>query len=360
MAVSALAAIAAAAATTYAGVQGSENAQAANKTSAGISGNNLQNAQNQQQYQHMLDMIAMQRGVAGSTDSRGDQLTYDPATNSWKTLLSPSGQALQTASDSATLKHNLNDVQTASDANNGAMLDAIKARGAAGSALDKLQAFKPMSGQGLEGALQETATTANRQVQDPIIADTLRQFARSGTAAGPVLTNMMRDNATSLRQTMLGDQIDAMKNVDGINNSNRASLAGTYEGLNNASKPALNFASPVGQAPNDALLQEMTARANGSAQPASTAAYSLGSATNANNLAAQDAAKNPGQSNAGATLLSGVDGVKNLFSPTGDVASYIKSLTQGSGNAGDAPPIAFGTSNLNSSGTGMFGLNGPV
>lgn len=358
MAFSALAAIAAlgtAAASTAGAVQGSANAQAANKTSAQISANNLQNSQNQQQYQHALDQIAMQRSVAGSTDARGDQLRYDPGTNSWVSTLSPTGQRVQSAADNAAITRNTNDVRTSEDANNAAMLDAIRARGASGTALDKLQAFKPMSEGGLEGALQETATTANRQAEAPVIADTLRQFARTGTAAGPVLTNMMRDNATTLRQTMLGDKIGAMKNTADINNANRGGLASTYEGLNNAAKPALNFAPIAGGSPNDALLSEMTQRASGAPQSASTGAYSLSSATNANNLAAENAAKNPGIGADPSGLIGGIGNqIKGLFDPNGAVLKAIGAyLPSGSGNAGDQPSQGFGT---NVGGiAGMFG-----
>lgn len=358
----AAAAVASAAATTYSGVQGAANAQAADKTSSGISRNSLQNAQNQEQYQHMLDTIAMQRGVAGSTDTRGDQLTYDPSTNSWSSTLSPGGQQIQSAADSAAFGRNTTDVRTAQDANQQAMLDAIQARGAAGTALNKLNAFKPMSEGGLEGALQETATTANRQAQAPVIADTLRQFARTGTAAGPVLTNMMRDNATTLRQTMLGDQIDAMKNVGSINAQNQGNLLSTYQGLNNAAKPALNYAPINPTGPNDALLQEMSSRASGAAQPASMAGYSLGMSTNANNSAADAAARNPGQSNAGTSLLGIGDQVKSLFDPNGAVLKAIGMLNNGAGNAGDQP-AGFGTGTgiySPSNGAGGFGSNGPI
>lgn len=333
---SALAALGTAAASTYGAVQGSANSQAANRNSSAISRNNLQNAENQQQYQHALDAIAMKRSVAGSTDSRGDTLRYDPATNSWVSTLSPGGQRVQSAADSAGINRNTTDVRSSIDSNNAAMLDAIQARGAAGTALNKLEAFKPMSSAGLEGSLQETATTANRQAQTPIIADTLRQFARTGTAAGPVLTNMMRDNATSLRQTMLGDKIGAMKNVGDLNNQARGGLASNYATLNNAAKPALNFAPISPSGPNDALLTAMSQRATGAPQSASTAAYSLSSGTNARNLASDSAAKNPGIEGDASGLYAGIGNqLKGLLDPQGDVVKLIRSFTGGAGNAGD-------------------------
>lgn len=349
MAIAAAGAIAAAisAATAIAGtVVSSSNAQAANKTQAQIGANNQQNAQNQQQYAQALNAIAMRRAAAGSTDSRGDTSTYDPTTNTWKTLLSPAGQAIQSANDTASIRRNTTDLNTAEDANNQAMLGAIKARGAAGPALAAVQNFRPMSERDLEGALQETATTANRQTQQPIIADTLRQFARTGTAAGPVLTQMMRDNGSSLRTTMLQDQIAAMKNVGDINNTNRAGLVDTYSKLNQAGNPQLTFPNLSSNSPNDFIAAEANTRANGAAQPASTGAYSTGANTAQSNAAGEFAALHPGVSNLGASIVGDGKGLEGLFSPTGAIAKYFNS---GSGNAGDKPSQA---------NSGMFGVGG--
>ena len=263
-------------ATSVAGIGvGSANAQSANTQQAGIARSNQQNAQNEQHYQQALNAIGMRRAVAGTTDGRGNSTVYDPSTNSWKTNLSLQGQRLQTASDQAAISRDTTDLATGQEANKNAMADAIKAREASGPALAAIRNYNPLTSQGMEGALQETATTANRQAQDPIIADTLRSFARTGTAAGPVLTNMMRDNATSLRQTMLGNKIESMKNTSDINARNLASLGANYANLNAAAKPALNF-SPISQgSPNDALVQAMNARAGASSSPASQGAYSL-------------------------------------------------------------------------------------
>lgn len=321
---SALGAIAAgiSAATAVGGtVIGSQNAQQSNNTQRQIANNTQQNAQNQQQYQAALNALALQRSTASQTDGMGNTMSYDPATNSWKTTLSPVGQQLQTASNQAAVSRDTTDLATSQEANNKAMQQAIAARTAAGPALAAVQNFKPLTSQGLEGALQQTATTANRQAEDPVIADTLRSFERSGTAAAPVLTSMMRDNATSLRQTMLGDQIDAMKNVGGINAQNLGSLDNNYTTLNNAAKPALNF-SPIAQAdPSGSLAAEMSARAGGAASPASQGAYSAGIGTNASNNAGEFAALHPGSSNLGASIVSAGGDISKLFSPTGALAS---------------------------------------
>lgn len=357
MAFAALSAIAAGlTAATAAGtaVVGSQNAQAANKTQAGIAANNQQNSVNQQAYAQALNALAMRRGVAGSTDSRGDTSTYDPATNSWKTLLSPSGQAIQSANDTASIRRNTTDLNTAEDANNQAMLGAIKARGAAGSALSDVQNFRPMSSNDLEGALQETATTANNNAERPIIADTLRQFARTGTAAGPVLTQMMRDNAGSLRTTMLQDKLAAMKNVGDINNTNRAGLVDTYSKLNQAGNPQLTFPNLSTNSPNDFIAAEANSRANGAAQPASTGAYSTGANTAQSNAAGEFAALHPGITADPSGLVGGAtSSIKGLFDPNGAIAKYFNS---GSGNAGDKASSnggAFGVDNNTNPFAGM-------
>ena len=316
-------------------ILGSNAASDANATSAAVARNQLQNAINQQEYTKALNAIAMQRAIAGTTSARGDTSVYDPSTNTWKTTLTPGSLALQSASDTASIRRNTTDKTTGELANNNAVADSIRAGDVAGSALAKVRDFKPISSQGLEGLLQQTATTANRQAQDPIIAATLRQFARSGTAAGPVLTNMMRDNATSLRQTMLNDQIEAMKHVDSINNGKRAGLLSTYDTLNKAGTPQLSFPGISTSNITDLLNNEVNARATNSSTSASAGAYNNSAATNSYNNASQFAALHPKTSNIGASIGAAGQQLKGLFDPNSDVVKFIKSIGSGAGNAGD-------------------------
>ena len=343
MAFSALAAIAAAVTAASAvggGIMASNSAAAANKTQAQVANNNQVQARNQQQYLAALNAEAQKRAVAGSVSGRGDTTSYDPATNTWSTQLSPASQRIQNASDQASVSRDTKDLATGQQANDMAMQEAIKAREAAGPALNAVKNFQPMTAQGLEGDLQQTATTANRQAEDPVIADTLRQFARTGTAAGPVLTNMMRDNATSLRQTMLQDKISSMQNVDNINNSQRAGLMGTYAGLNAASHPSLSFSPLSGNSPTDALTAAMTQRATGAPAISTQGGYSTAMADGTTNNAGQFAALHPGVSNLGASIVSGGDQISNLLNSNG----FQSFFTNGAGNAGDtAAGNAFGS-----------------
>jgi len=277
-------------------------AQSAQNAASASSQDAMQNAKNQQDYQQRLNALAMQRAIASTTDGRGSTQVYDPSTNSWTTTLSPDAQRIQSATDQASISRNTTDLARSQEANNDAMAQAIAARSAAGPALAELRNFRPMTSEGMEGALQETATTANRQAQDPIIADTLRAFARTGTAAAPVLTNMMRDNATTLRTTMLNNKIGAMKNVGDINNNNLAGLMSKYKTLNEAGNARLSFSPLDSSSPTDALTSAMTQRAGGASGPASQGAYSSALGSNAFTNAATEAAKRPFYDRSGEAL----------------------------------------------------------
>lgn len=320
-------------------VIGSANASKTNALNNQIAGNNAQSAQNSEQYQRALNAEAMRRAVAGSTSGRGDQLTYDPATNSWVTKLSGTGAQVQNATDRASIGRNTTDVADAQRVNSAAIAQAARARGLSDVAGNDLKYFNPTTTQGLEGALQDTSTIANRQAEDPIIADTLRSFARTGTAAGPVLTQMMRDNATSLRSTMGENKIKALTQTAGINNTKREGLLDNYGKLTNLTTPALNYPQLSTLSPNDAIAQEATTRASGAAQPASTAAYSNSASTNANSNANKQLLDNSRSNNGGAEIAGIGKQVQDVFNPNNNFLKWMKGQFAGggSGNAGDVP-----------------------
>ena len=354
-----LAGLAAAASTAvgaYGAYQSGQNASTANKMAGATAAAGLQDSQNQQNYTKALNALALQRSTAGSIDSRGSRASYDPSTNTWRTQLSPEAAAIQAGNDrfntqnqkdvtvgnAQTLNNNATNATASRVANNGAMANAIQARSGADSARRQLENFRPMSSGELEGNLQQSATTANRQAQDPIIADTLRSFARNGTAAAPVLTSMMRDNATSLRQTVLQDKIAAIKGVGDINNTRRAGLQSTYDTFNNASTPKLQFSqngalgSASTAAPDAALQNEISSRANG----AGTTGIQAGSVSNqgaASSVAARQLAVNSTPyNNSGDILASLAKSFQNKDLQNFGKSVYGSIFGGGAGNAGDA------------------------
>jgi hypothetical protein len=185
MAISAISAIAAlaSAGAGIAGVMGSNTKSA--QQSADYSGYALQNAQNQQQYQAALNALALQRSSAGSADSLGTTQKYDPYTNQWTTTLGPLPQSQAISQNIADIARNTTDVRMAQRANEQATGRSLTAADAADSAMRAIRAYSPMTPGALTGALEQKATMANRQIQDPLVADTLRTYARMGTSAGP-------------------------------------------------------------------------------------------------------------------------------------------------------------------------------
>lgn len=333
-AITAAAAAAGAGAGIYGAASANSNAAKARQQSGQAA---MQTAENNDQYQKMLNAIAMNRSTAGTIDAQGNQLTYDPATNTWRTTLSGQGQRTQQAFDNANVSRNTTDMRTQQGANDREVMQSLLAQRAADPALRAVQNFKPMTADELTGDLTQQATTANRSVQDPIIADTLRTFARTGTAAGPVLEQLQRSNAGELRKSMIDSRIAALTNVDQINNQRRSGLTDAYTALRGAGKPSLGFSPIATDNPNSTLSQLMSTRAAGAATPASQGAYSSSGSTNAMTGASQLAGNTVADSNAaGAKLMSLGSQFKDLG--TSGVNLY-KSLF-GSGQGGTGQPAA--------------------
>ena len=202
----------------------------------------LQNQINNQAQQQLIQTMANQRAVAGQTDSYGSSLVYDPTTNTWKSTLGAVPQAAQTGAMQAGITRNTTDVGRAELANAIAANRAAVAAPGADAAIRNLASFRPMSSDQLTGLLGQQGTIAQNQTYRPLVADTLRTFARSGTAAGPVLGQIGKDADTSLRQSLIDAQIKGMTSVGDINTQKQ-------QGLEQAATTASNLATPNFQYP---------------------------------------------------------------------------------------------------------------
>lgn len=309
----------------------SSNNGAANEAN-GIARSQYQNTLNQQQYEKMLNALALQRSVAGATDGQGSSIHYDPATNTWVTTLGPQAAKVQNASTNAAISRNTTDLRTAQGANENAIMRSLLAERAAGPALAAVRNFTPINTDQLAGMLQQRATLANRQAEDPIIADTLRQFTRAGTAAGPVLTQLQRDNADTLRKTVMDDTINALTQGANINNQNRAGLVGTYQALNREAQPNLNFAPLSSNNPSDLLSQEIASRANNAGSVPTSGLFGTALGTNASNTAAAEAIRTVPNSNLGGVQLASVGSQLKDLANNPSIRSLINSLTTSSTN----------------------------
>jgi hypothetical protein len=224
-------------------------------------------------------------GLAGYTDSQGNSYSYDPGTNSWVSTLGKLPAQVQTAADQAAISRNTTDLAQAQNANARADMNAARAQPLIDAAQRRLANFQPMTGSGLGALLGETAANANTTAYRPVIQDTLRTFARTGTAAGPVLADIGRRSSADLRQSMIDAQVKGMAGATDINNANRQGLATDLSSAITAGTPQFQYPGIVPSTNTKDMLAALQNRATG-------AAYSsaLGNAgIDASNKGAQNA-----------------------------------------------------------------------
>lgn len=276
-----------------------------------LEANNLQNSQNQQQYAHALNAEAMKRAAAGSVDAQGNTIRYDPGSNSWISAMGAEPTRQQAGVDSANYLHNQVAVPQAIQNNAASSIQASLARRGMSGALNDLNNAPKTNVDSLEGALQGVSTRANQVSQQPIIADTLRQFARTGTAAGPVLAQLERANSDTLSQEMSRNKIDAMKGAADIDASRRQALSVPIQTLQQAGTPfQQDTTASYTPGPAAGIAAQVNGRAAASAVPAQ-----MGSAYSAYGTAANT------QATQGATNVQGND-------PTqGNIAAIQKNLS---------------------------------
>lgn len=307
---------------------------------AQLAANAQQNAQNQQAYQQQLNAIALQRAIAGMTDATGNRIYYDPSTNEWKTVLSAKGTSIQNAVDNANISRNTTDYQRQLRANEGAERRALDVESASTPMLEAIKRYKPTDYREIEGNLQEAATLANRESFQPVIDSTLRQFARTGTAAGPVLASLAEKSATNLRRSMLENAIKSRTAAAEIDNSRRGGMIRDFATLNREATPQFGYSPISSDSPVSALTSMIAQRSNNAATPASYAAASVPGMTNSFNNATGMAIAATPNSNLLSAQLSGLGNW--LSGNTNNMANAIQRLLQpGAGNAGDSQPTAY-------------------
>jgi hypothetical protein len=353
--VAAAIAAAAAVASAGAGIYGALNTNTRSaQQAADYTGANLQNARDQQQYQAMLNAIALQRSTAGYGDSLGTTQKYDPYTNQWTTTLGALPQQQATSQALADISRNTTDMRTAQTANQDALSRSLTASDASDTAMRAIRAYNPMTPGGLTGALIERTTNANRAVQDPLVADTLRQYARMGTSAGPVLSQLQRESADGLRKSIIDSTIAGYTNAGSINRDNMASLLGKYSTLNANATPSFNYPGIASDDTNKTLANLAAYRAAQGGKAASDAAGNVPGMVNATTLASSNAAKNVVDSNFQANQINNLGkGFENLVKSGTDL---YKSFGIGSKKTDYTTPqysVGFGDGKLYNSG-GVF------
>jgi hypothetical protein len=215
------------------------NGQAEQKQA--LSNYGLGDAQSNAQYQRMLSTLINQRSVAGSTDSAGTTVKYDPATNQWVSELGALPQQVQTSADQAAVSRNTTDLKQAQAANAQAAIRAARGEGYADSSRRALENFRPTSGSEMSALLGEQATRASNATYTPLINDTLRSFARTGTSAGPVLAELGKSSASNLRDSLIDARLKGISGADSSNQSRRSDLASAAQSGASLATPGFGY-----------------------------------------------------------------------------------------------------------------------
>jgi hypothetical protein len=119
-----------------------------------------------------------------------------------------------------------------------------------------------MPAEALIGALQQRGTDAANATFRPLVADTLRQFARTGTAAGPVLAQLGRSEAQNLRDSLVDAQIKGMSGVDQMNQGRRSALESSAASTAGLANPSLQFSGVMPNTGSKDMATALASRAN--------------------------------------------------------------------------------------------------
>lgn len=313
----------------------------------------LADAQQNQAYQRAVQAMVNQRAVAGTQDSFGTSITYDPQTNTWVQSLGAVPKAADTAAINANLIRNTTDLMQQELANRASSERAALAGGAADTAQRNLANFRPMGADELTGLLSQQGINAARQVFDPLRADTLRALARASTAAGPVVSQLGLGEAKNLRDTLIDARIKGMTGVDAINNANYGRLSNAATTTNALATPTLGQGN-LGTSATDQLLQQLTAtRAQWAPSSTAQGAYGANMATGYGNQATSAAAARVPNSNFGLDqTISGLKDFANFAGGKGDnsLTGLVSALRNAFGNTSPDNPTdmgAVGATNTN-------------
>ena len=321
-----------------------------------IAGASLQNDINNQAYQQAIEQLINQRSVAGYSDSFGSSYRYDPTTNSWVTSLGALPKAAQTASDQATIQRNTTDLRNAELASQQGLTRAAKAAPAYDTAIRNIQDYRPTTSSELTDLLSRTAVDANQKTYQPLIADTLRSFARTGTAVGPQLDEIGRTQADSLRKSLIDARIAALTNTNQVNAGKQTQLGEAATTAANLSNPALQTSGIATNNPNSALISAISDRAKTAAVAPSYGQGAVNTAAGLSNAASDAYAKSVPSGNTGVTEIS--EAGKQLaayFGKGGGGQDAINTIKGWFGSPGIGNPSNLVGGNLPLSSTGTTG-----
>ena len=229
----------------------------------GNSANKKQLAAQQQQAANELaiqkEQLALQkelqrRGIATQVDANGNVTSYDEASNTWKTVLSPTQQRLQGLSDTEQI------AQLTTDAPMSRLESIVNAtrRSKEGTTADGLRAslsdslVNPVRGSDLASSLRLSREKAVNQGFDEVSRSIGTQALRSGASGGSALAaSLAKQRAQAIAQTIGNPDIEGMQAAAEMNSGKRNELGNLYNVMaSRASAAPVSSFNPTGTAVN--------------------------------------------------------------------------------------------------------------
>lgn len=250
-----------------------------------LSGNKAQKKQNALLEQQMAQQTALsnrqmdlaermnQQGLATQIDANGNITYYDPATNTWRSILAPKQQELQDLSD-AELKQALQiDVPLSrAEGLTGALRRAREgnaAQGAFRDVRDLLQGTGAYRASDLASSLRLSRENAVNQGFDSISNAALTQALRSGSGGGgAILGALAKQRGQAIAQTIGNPEVEAYQLADSLNADKMNSKLSTYNLLASRASgaPSVDFQPlGIGQSLTQSLANARSAGMQGAA-----------------------------------------------------------------------------------------------
>jgi len=228
--------------------------------------------------QAMLTALGLKRSVAGTEDNLGNKTSYDAGSNTWRSELGPDAQRAERSGQQAQTIANTVQVPMQVRANEREALRSVEAQRRADPLIAEAASFKPRTAEDEFAANTTTAARANTAATRPILQDTLRANARSGTASAPIITALADRSAEQLRNALLTGRAQAPQQAAQGNSSILDAIRARLNIIGNGTANFGNVIPNVSNA-NALLTQLMAARAQGSTQPAVAGAASVPQST---------------------------------------------------------------------------------
>lgn len=190
--------------------------------------NSNDTAQNQldqeKQHQDFLDKLA----VANRTDARGNQLVYDPKTNTFKTVLTPASKQLVNASDTEELQRLMHDLPSQRQGRDVNATSRSKENQTADDLLNQINTFHKITPEELRGEMATLGARGIKEGYDKVSGDVSAQALRSGTSGAGLLDQLSRSYARDLGTNNMQADLQSKTSAAGVNNANLGPLFDEY------------------------------------------------------------------------------------------------------------------------------------